>query len=66
MKKISLRKLACDLAKMDGASGRNQDVVGAETALASLGRYLRMLSLADGLAVIAAISERSGGGTKAK
>jgi hypothetical protein len=61
--KTNLHKLACDLAKLDGKTkktGYDESVIGAETTLATLGRYLRTLKPAQALAVVAAIAEKGG------
>jgi hypothetical protein len=53
--KISLHKLACELAKMDAPGGYNQTVIGSQTTLHNLGKYLRGLTTEQALLVVAAL-----------
>jgi hypothetical protein len=62
--KVNLHDLACELAKMDGKSPGSSDydenVIGAETTIANLGRKLRAVKVEEAMAILHAITERAG------
>lgn len=61
--KINLHKLACELARLDDKKskrGYDENVVGAETTLKTLGRKLRSVTAAESIAIIHAIVSRAG------
>jgi hypothetical protein len=61
---INLHDLACKLARTDNSAGSdagyNESVIGAETALAQLGKHLRASTSTEAAAIVAAIVERAG------
>lgn len=63
MSKINLQQLSSLLARMDSKTtkrGYNESVIGAQTTLASLGRFARSLSAEDAAALWHNIVSRAG------